>query len=87
MHLKVLSAQARSLGLSINFSYSNLKEMKVFNIDQDLQTILANTNTKIFSTTKEDEETVKLLEKYKSEVSKDSIISMRAKEIYINIKR
>jgi hypothetical protein len=83
--IAVLPAQARSLGLSINFSYSSLSRLEELSSQREVEVMVANTNTKIFSTLEGDYQTVALLEKYKNEVSEESVLNLRDDSISVNI--
>ena len=83
--VSVLSAQARSLGLSFSFSYSSLTKLEELSSKIEAVSIIANTNTKIFSTLESDYQTVALLERYKNEVSEGSVLNINDNSLSINI--
>jgi len=57
--MAVMAAQARSLGFAMIFGAQDLQSMKRHN-DKEANSIIANTNTKIFMRTEEPNETAKL---------------------------
>lgn len=61
----VVAAQARSLGLSITYSYSSLSQMKKL-LGIECDSILANTNTRIIGANEND--TIDYLNLYKKEI-------------------
>lgn len=83
--IAVLPAQARSQGLSLNFSYSNMSELQNYSNENEAASIIANTNTKIFSALEEDYNTVALLEKFKNEVSEESVLNIKDDLISVDI--
>ena len=86
--ISVLPSQARSLGLSLSFSYSSLTKLEELSDKSETESVIANTNTKIFSTLEGDYQTITLLEKYKnevSEVSEGSVLNINDSSLSINI--
>ncbi len=77
--IAVMPSQSRSLGLSLNFSYANAIEFEKFNDQENIQSIIYNTNTKIFSPIKDDQ-TMLLLNIAKSEELQNSILTKNNKK-------
>ena len=77
--IAVMPSQSRSLGLSLNFSYANAIEFEKFNDQENIQSIIHNTNTKIFSPIKDDQ-TMLLLNIAKSEELQNSILTKNNKK-------
>jgi hypothetical protein len=82
----IMLAHARAMGLSLTLSYLNIKKLEYYSDKENTQAIIANCNTKIFSNIEEDEQTVKLLNMSKDEVSQSSILNINNENISISIK-
>jgi len=83
--MSVVPAQARSLGISVTFSYPSVSRMEEINGVAETVSSLANCNTKIFAPNDTDPKTIALLNKYKDEVDESSILNTKQDDISVNI--